>query len=124
MSQKINRNQSDNVTISTTVSMGYGTTAVVTRCGNLVTVNMNTVTNSMAAGDTLALGEIFPSGYRPIGGIYGSVVAVTTVGSNRGLGWNVVAGTGAMQLSNNVAITGATRISGYGAWFTTDAWPA
>lgn len=103
------------------VAMGFGTTAMFTRVGNLVLCNMNTVTSFMSSGDILMLVEKMPVGYRPMSGYEGMIVANSVIGGTRQMGWSI-ANNGDMTLSNTNTISGPTRIYGSGAWFTSDAW--
>jgi hypothetical protein len=118
----IKDDQSKMPVVQAIVAMGYNTYAYVSRSGNLVTVNMNTTTASMAQGDSLAIGETMPQGLRPRTGGIGAVTAVGVVGVAAQLGWQV-SSNGSMLLSNTTPINGATRINGNGSWFTADPWP-
>lgn len=124
MAQKINQSQINEPLVQIAArGVGYGLTARLVRSGNIVTWNMNSTTASIIpAGDSIALGETIPLGYRPAAGTQGNPVGIVAVGVAQRLGWHIIS-TGSMTYSNTGATSGSIRVYSTGTWITDNPWP-
>lgn len=104
------------------VAMGYGLQAVFRRRGNIVFLNINSVTTGIPVGNS-GITETVPSGFRPA--FPASLPAIMVDGGNTtgNVLWDINVD-GSMSILNRSPQSGNTRLVGTITYFTNDPMPA
>ena len=106
----------------TTVSLGYGISAILARIGNLVVVQGTSITSNALPSTETSLTETIPAGYKPIAG--SAINAICGSESDKYVTW-WVSSAGALSLVAT-SFTGSysRRVNVSSAWITQDEWPS
>lgn len=106
----------------TTISLGYGVSAILARIGNLVFLQGTPIINNVLPTTETSLSETIPAGYKPITGT--AINAICGSETGKFATW-WVASTGAMSLiATGFTSTAPRRVNVSSAWVTQDEWPS
>lgn len=106
----------------TTISLGYGISAILARIGNLVFLQGTPIINNALPTTETSLTETIPAGYKPITGT--AINALCGSETGKFATWWVTSN-GAMSLiATGFTSTASRRVNVSSAWVTQDEWPS